>query len=666
MSDFLDYDGLQRYHELISKKLPTSAGTARQVLTSAGSGEIPVWKTGELVHYVTNASGTAGSAATNSYNRTQWIGTCDGVTSLYTGLMVTIKVPVAGVNRGVSLNINDLGEHPVMYNNTMFTTHYGVNTMVPLIYDAVTTLSIYVNNVYKSFTGCWKCVADYDSTNIYQLKHGSATVTSTTALGRYVLLLQKDENKFVPVTAVDNSVATNKTLTTDSFNPFGDILYYNYTTVINANSSPSAAYLYQQIAFDLRYSFNIGTTLTSNKDVYIVATPQADGSAKLYSTPIAQTLPSTENGLIYIRLGHAYNTYCVELFPTHPVYWYKNGKIQVYTGLTDTDTNTTYKFTIGSTTKGDSTNGVDLGTLKSETAASNGTTLSLVTTGEKATWNAKTSNTGTVTNITAGVGLNTTSNDTTTDGGSITTTGTLYLTKSGVTAGTYKSVTVDKYGRVTAGTNPTDTNTTYKFTIGTTTKGDSTNGVDLGTLKSETAAANGTTLSLVTTGEKATWNAKTSNVGTVTGVTVGSGGTNYTPTNGVVTIPAYPTTLPASDVYSWAKAASKPSYNYSEIGYTANAVTSAGGTLSLDGTIPLHVVTLTGNVSALTLSANPSAGHSCHVIFTATSARTISIAHDATNRVCPQAKAVTLTITAKGYAEVDFLNANNKIYVRGV
>lgn len=53
--------------------------------------------------------------------------------------------------------------------------------------------------------------------------------------------------------------------------------------------------------------------------------------------------------------------------------------------------NTTYKFTIGSTTKGDSTNGVDLGTLKSESAASSntGSTLSLVTTGEKYTWNNK-------------------------------------------------------------------------------------------------------------------------------------------------------------------------------------------------------------------------------------------------------------------------------------
>ena len=45
--------------------------------------------------------------------------------------------------------------------------------------------------------------------------------------------------------------------------------------------------------------------------------------------------------------------------------------------------------------------------------------------------------TGTVTQITAGTGLNTTSNDTATDGGSITSSGTLYLTKSGVTAGSY-------------------------------------------------------------------------------------------------------------------------------------------------------------------------------------------------------------------------------------
>lgn len=99
--------------------------------------------------------------------------------------------------------------------------------------------------------------------------------------------------------------------------------------------------------------------------------------------------------------------------------------------------------------------------LESKTAEASGTTLSLVTTGEKATWDAKTSNTGTVTSITAGTGLT---------GGTISTSGTIALATSGVTAGTYKSVTVDTYGRVTAGTNPTDEDT--KNTAGTTNNAD--------------------------------------------------------------------------------------------------------------------------------------------------------------------------------------------------
>lgn len=58
-----------------------------------------------------------------------------------------------------------------------------------------------------------------------------------------------------------------------------------------------------------------------------------------------------------------------------------------------------------------------------------------------------------VTQVTAGAGLNTTGADSSSDGGSITSTGTLYLTKSGVIAGTYQGITVDKYGRVTAAEN---------------------------------------------------------------------------------------------------------------------------------------------------------------------------------------------------------------------
>ena len=59
------------------------------------------------------------------------------------------------------------------------------------------------------------------------------------------------------------------------------------------------------------------------------------------------------------------------------------------------------------------------------------------------------------------------------------------------------------------------------------------------------------------------------NAGTVTSVKVGT--TTYNPTDGVVSLPAYPTTLPASDVYAWAKASTKPSYTFSEITGTVSA-----------------------------------------------------------------------------------------------
>lgn len=165
--------------------------------------------------------------------------------------------------------------------------------------------------------------------------------------------------------------------------------------------------------------------------------------------------------------------------------------------------------------------------------------------------------------------------------------------------------------------------------------------------------------------------------GTVTGVTVGTGGSNYTPTNGVVTIPAYPTTLPASDVSAWAKAASKPDYAYSEIGYTIQTTNSAGGAITVDATKPLHEITITAAVSGITFASNslPEDGHSCHLIITAASDLTVALAHDATmatvsstayKSVCPGAEDVSLNIVAGGYVELDLLRIGTKIYVRGV
>ena len=96
------------------------------------------------------------------------------------------------------------------------------------------------------------------------------------------------------------------------------------------------------------------------------------------------------------------------------------------------------------------------------------------------------------------------------------------------------------------------------------------------------------------------------------------------------------------------------------------ATQSTSGSISIDGSKPVHVITLTGNASAVTLSTQPAEGHSTHVFFYSTSQRTVAIAHNATTSRCPEATALSLTVKANGYVEVDFLKANGVIYVRGV
>lgn len=101
-------------------------------------------------------------------------------------------------------------------------------------------------------------------------------------------------------------------------------------------------------------------------------------------------------------------------------------------------------------------------TYSSKAAASGGTDVSLVTTGEKYTWNSKTSNTGTVTSVATGVGLT---------GGSITTSGTIKAKLRSETALTRDSaaatetanrvypVVPDKSGYLAVNVPWTDTNT---------------------------------------------------------------------------------------------------------------------------------------------------------------------------------------------------------------
>jgi len=113
---------------------------------------------------------------------------------------------------------------------------------------------------------------------------------------------------------------------------------------------------------------------------------------------------------------------------------------------------------------------------------------------------------------------------------------------------------------------------------------------------------------------------------------------------------------------------------YKSVKYNTTHITG-NGALTIPGTEPVYVITVSGNVSSVTLQNNPTYGHSCHAIFKSadSSSYTVFIGNDNTDRICPTTAGVSLTVPAsgQGYAEVDFINAGdtntgNEIYVRGL
>lgn len=291
------------------------------------------------------ANGTAGRAqgipfgtVDSTSTATAFTATVEGITELKNGTCVYLmngKVTSAAATTSpkcFTLNINNLGAKPVYYTTaaaSYATTQFGVNYTMLFVY-----------NTTRVSSGCWDIFYGYDSnTNTigYQLRTNSSTLPAKFKTYRYRLLFTSaDHAHFVAANAsTSTSADATKTVTTEKIDPFGPIVYYGYTTAINANANFGATYLWTQYTLNIGYSFNntgAAASLTFPAPIYVKAAPQTDGSAIIdATTPYVQTLPSTDDGKIYIFLGLAYSATGVELRTEHPVYYYKNGAIRQWT-----------------------------------------------------------------------------------------------------------------------------------------------------------------------------------------------------------------------------------------------------------------------------------------------------------------------------------------------
>lgn len=257
---------------------------------------------------------------------TVYTATVGGITELRDGVCMWLKNGVITSVAGFTININNLGAKPV-YNNM------GETSRETTVWNKAYTM-LFVYDSERVEGGCWVLYRGHfsDANTIgYQLRTNSSTLPAKQTGYRYRLwLTSADGQNYVPInTATGTSTTSTKALNTTPIDPFGTIVYNSTNGTVNAGASLPTGTQWTQYTLDLRYAKYPLTTLTFPDPVYLQCTPQSTGGAVM--NDIVQAMPTTEDGKIYIYLGNAYSTVSIELKQNHPVYYYKDGAIRLYT-----------------------------------------------------------------------------------------------------------------------------------------------------------------------------------------------------------------------------------------------------------------------------------------------------------------------------------------------
>ena len=156
---------------------------------------------------------------TGSTNGT-WLGSHTDITEYYKGLTIAYKIPIAGAST-TTLNINSLGAKTCYIATSKLTTHYGVGTVVILVYD-----------------GTYFRAADYWNSNTYSdcaCTTAAATAAKTATSTYYVL---RKGNLFTCTIQNTNTAASALTLNINSTG--AKAIYLNGSATSSTNYSLSA------------------------------------------------------------------------------------------------------------------------------------------------------------------------------------------------------------------------------------------------------------------------------------------------------------------------------------------------------------------------------------------------------------------------------------------
>lgn len=222
---------------------------------------------------------------------------------------------------------------PCYYSNTSrLTTHYGAGIPIQLTYrenilaNASETAS--GNMVLRGFYAD----ANYDTNNtdIVRWSYGRV-IAGSNKIFPYSIIMQNADERWESI-VTSSTTAKTKTRNTHGFR-LDTILYQAANTTTNENAENTSWQLRTgDPLMDMRYNLNIEDTnelrLVHGKSVYLVGTVGTDGLFYLADQWWSQSLPTTEDGKIYIFLGQVYDWYRCGLATMHPIYKFVDGKLK--------------------------------------------------------------------------------------------------------------------------------------------------------------------------------------------------------------------------------------------------------------------------------------------------------------------------------------------------
>lgn len=259
-----------------------------------------------------------------------WTGNIN-VSALYDGLTIAYWLPYApDGNASLNLTLNNgttTGAINCYYSGTSrLTTHYGAGNTILLTYWSNANIN------GSSYTGWWAHSQYYSNDIVQQGINYAQFQADTGGIQNYSLFLRTANDKYASI--VTSAGTGTKTKSTLAFDLSRLYLYYcNNTIAVDGYTSTWYVKTSYPLA-DMRYSFNITSNagFVGKKPVYLVfnAIQTGNGYHTLADNWWVQDLPTSVDNKLYMYLGMAYDWYRMDLELNHPIYYFENGSIQTY------------------------------------------------------------------------------------------------------------------------------------------------------------------------------------------------------------------------------------------------------------------------------------------------------------------------------------------------